>query len=266
VENDIKYVKGNFWPLFCEEQADKGRDHPYTCDIQKALELWSSQVADKRIVGGVGRSPDEIFESEEKAALSPLPPTHWTPMTWATAKVQENWRIQFRSAFYSVPYEYIGKQVEVMATLSAIHIFFGHTEIALHSPARYKWQYVRKSEHAPPEPEKYMSMTRTSIINQAKSIGFFTEQVVRSIFNHKTVDGLRPARALISLAKTYGRDRLEAACRRAVAYESPQYTSVKAILVKNLDRLDPEEPVESCGQQLFAFARQTGYFDPIISE
>jgi hypothetical protein len=264
VENDIKYVKGNFWPVYCEEQSERGREHPYAREIQEALDGWRARIADKRMVGGVGRSPDEIFDSEERRALLPLPATRWEPISWATPKVQENWRIQYASAFYSVPYAYIGKRVEVLATLSAVHIFFEHKEIAVHSPAKYSWQYVRRSEHAPPEPEKYMNMTRAGIIDQAKHIGFFTCQVATAIFNHKTVDGLRPARSLVSLAKKYGRDRLEAASKRAVAYESPEYASVKSILTKNLDQLDPDEPIDPSGQQLFAFAREHGYFNPLV--
>jgi hypothetical protein len=267
VENDVKYVKGNFWPFFCEEQAELGREHPYACDIQPALDKWTAKIADIRMIVGVGRIPDDIFGSEEKEALSPLPASRWEPVTWAIAKVAENWRIQFRSAFYSVPYAYIGKQVEVLASLSSVHIFFEHKEIAVHSLAQYRWQYVRRSEHAPPEPEKYMSMTRAGIINQAQGIGFFTAQVATSILDHKSVDGLRPARALLALSKKYGRDRLEAAARRAVGYECPEYASIKSILMKNMDLLDPaEEPIEPTGQRMFAFAREHGYFDPVISE
>ncbi len=264
VENDVKYIKGNFWPLFCEEQSELGREYPYSRDIQEALDEWTRDVSDKRIICGVGKSPDEIFESEEKAALSALPATRWEPISWAIAKVQDNWRIQYRNAFYSVPYRYIGKRVEVFATLSAVHIFFEHKEIAVHSPAKRRWEYVRRTEHAPAEPEKYMSMTRGSIINQAKQIGIFTCQVVTSIFDHKTVDGLRPARALIGLARQYGRERLEAASKRAVAYGTQEYTSVKSILTNSLDRLDIDEPIEPQGQKLFAFAREKGFFNPVI--
>jgi transposase len=266
VENDIKYVKKNFWPVFCEEQDELGREYPYARDIQGALDTWAKEIADKRVVGGVGRKPDEIFESEEKNALSPLPGTRWEPVTWGRAKVQENWRIQYRSAFYSVPYAYIGKQVDVCASLKAIHIFFEHKEIAVHSMAKYRWEYVRKSEHAPPAPEKYMSMTRASIVDQARRVGLFTGRVVTSILDHKTVDGLRPARAVLRLGKQYGRERLETAAKRAVVYDTPEYTSVKSILVNGLDLLPIDEPVEPTGQQMFAFARKKGYFNPDVSD
>lgn len=38
------------------------------------------------------------------------------------------------------------------------------------------------------------------------------------------------------LARSYGDDRLEASCHRALMIKSPSYTSVKSILKNNLDR------------------------------
>ena len=37
---------------------------------------------------------------------------------------------------------------------------------------------------------------------------------------------------------------------------------MKSILVKGLDKLDIEKPVDREGQKLFTFARKYGYFDP----
>jgi transposase len=262
VENDVKYVKRNFWPVFCEEQAEKGREVPLALDIQSELDRWTREVAETRRIGGVGRTVVVLFEAEEKAALKPLPASRWEQLTWSCAKVQENWRIQFQKAFYSVPYAYIGKQVQVMATLTAVYIFLSNKEIAVHSRAQYDWQYVRRSEHAPPNPEQYMSLTREALCRQARAVGCSTALVVIAIFSRKSVDGLRPARALVALGRKYSPQRLEAACARALEYESPEYASVKSILTKGLDQLAPDEPVLPSGQRLFAFAREDGYFDP----
>ena len=43
------------------------------------------------------------------------------------------------------------------------------------------------------------------------------------------------------LGETYGTDRLELACRRALAIQSPSYRSVKSILNNGLD----QEPMSS---------------------
>jgi hypothetical protein len=65
------------------------------------------------------------------------------------------------------------------------------------------------------------------------------------------VDGLRPARGVIGLKKKYGETRIEAACRRALIYDTPEYMSVKLILLKELDKLDVDKPVDHTGQKLF---------------
>jgi transposase len=264
VENDIKYVKNNFWPLFKEQQRQRGREIPDASEIEQALTHWTHDVSEKRIISGIGRSPQEIFETEEHHTLQSLPASRWDPVTWAQAKVHENWRIQFDKAFYSLPYRYVGKTVLVMANSKAVHIFFDHKQITTHRRARRAWEYVRKTEHAPPQPEEYMSATRQSLLLWAQRMGPSVGLVARAIFNTKGVDGLRPVRALLSFEKRYGRQRLNAACMRALLYDTPTYQSVKSILIKNLDSLDPDTPVGSTGQQQFRFARDSGYFDPDI--
>jgi transposase len=266
VENDIKYVKNNFWPLFKEQQKQRGSTVPDAGELTKALDEWTKQVSELRIIKGVGRSPQDIFETEEQHALGPLPPYRWDPVTWAQAKVHENWRIQFEKAFYSVPYRYIGHTVLVMANSKVVRIFFEYQEITSHRRARRLWEYVRKSEHAPPKPEEYMSATRQSLLLWAHKMGPSVGLVTRAIFNTKGVDGLRPVRALLSFEKRYGSVRLNTACKRALLYDTPTYQSVKSILTKNLDSLDPDIPVESTGQQQFRFARESGYFNPDIPQ
>jgi len=55
--------------------------------------------------------------------------------------------------------------------------------------------------------------------------------------------GFRACFGLVRLSEQYGSDRVEAASRKAIAISSPSYTSVKAILKNNMDRL-PDRPSE----------------------
>jgi hypothetical protein len=54
------------------------------------------------------------------------------------------------------------------------------------------------------------------------------QALVQSIFADKAVDGLRPARALMHLGQRYGKDRLEAACRRSLRYSRPKPRRARA--------------------------------------
>ena len=73
VENDVKYVKHNFWPLFMESQKQKGRQTPYLNDLREHLIHWNEEVAERRKIAGIGKTVVEIFEAEEKQTLRTLP-------------------------------------------------------------------------------------------------------------------------------------------------------------------------------------------------
>jgi hypothetical protein len=59
--------------------------------------------------------------------------------------------------------------------------------------------------------------------------------VVSEILSHPTIDKLKPVRHLLRLASKYSEKRLEMACQRACIYKMFSYSSVKNILVNNLD-------------------------------
>lgn len=262
VESDIKYIKGNFWPLFRERQRQRGRQVPYAEELQEELEHWSLEVADKRLVGGVGRSPEEMFATEEAAALKPLPCGRWEPLSWAEPTVGPDWRVQFEKGFYSVPYGYIGQKVLVYGDSQRVRIYAGTREITLHGRVERPWGKSIKEEHAPPHPQEWLSADRGGLLSWARRLGKPVEELAAAILADKAVDGMRPVRALIRLANTYSVERLAAACRRALLYETPSYRSVKEILHQNLDQLPLSQPAEPSGQIAFRFQREQGYFDP----
>jgi hypothetical protein len=79
---------------------------------------------------------------------------------------------------------------------------------------------------------------------QAEKIGPYCREVVDELFADRVLEKLRAAQGLISLKKKYGAKSLELACRRAVAYLSPKYQTVKSILKQGLEH----EPIERQAQ------------------
>ena len=78
----------------------------------------------------------------------------------------------------------------------------------------------------------------------AADIGPATANLVALQLNKRrhTEQSYRSALALLSLAKRYGRERLEAACRYAIAIGSPTRTSVQPILKHGIDKIDTAQP------------------------
>lgn len=223
VENDIGYIKRRFLAVFRARQRQLGRTVPDGEELATELLKWSTEVADERTVKGIGIVPREVFDSEEQAALKPLPAFRWDPLTVATAKVQEGWRVQFDRAYYSVPYRYIGRQVKILANHRLVRIFCEDNQIASHSRANNLWQIIRDPAHAPPAAVDMLATTREGLLHRAAAIGEPVERVASAMFSRGGVDGLRPCRALLSFQSKCGTQRLLAACVRALAYERPEY-------------------------------------------
>ena len=144
VEGDVKYIKSNFLAYFLARQKEKNIVIPMLRELITALICWGEEVADRRIVHGVGRSPSEIFKTEEKESLRALPKDRWEVASWSQCTVRRDWRIMFDSSYYSVPYELIGQLVQVCATRSLVRIFYRHKEVAYHERSKIKWDYKRK--------------------------------------------------------------------------------------------------------------------------
>ena len=60
--------------------------------------------------------------------------------------------------------------------------------------------------------------------------------LVQRLLSDRILERLRAAQGLLALRKTYGAQRLEAACARALAHDSPYYRTVKTILSTGADQ------------------------------
>ena len=95
---------------------------------------------------------------------------------------------------------------------------------------------------------KHLEWTPGRLLNWALSIGPATRDVVQWQFDHRPhpEQGYRACLGLLNLAKHCGKERLEAACRRALAIGSPTRKSIKSILDAKLDQhpdLFPARPL-----------------------
>jgi transposase len=262
VEGDIKYVKKNFLPYFHARQNEKNIKISTLRDLMEALDQWGREIADVHIVHGVGRSPLEVFKTEEEKTLRLLPQNRWELTFWSHSTVRKDWRIMYDSAYYSVPFQFISKPVQVCSTTTLVRIFFDHKEIAFHERAKKKWEYKRKAEHAPPLHEEVLQCTREGLLFMAEKAGSFIYEVACAILSHPTVDKLRPVRKLLKLANKYSQERLEKACKRASHYKIFSYSSVKNILENNLDQQPLEISTTSKVIQLptYRFARDPAVY------
>lgn len=256
VENDVKYTKRNFMPLFRERSIQRGVEHPSITDANDQLLVWSNETAHQRTIKGVGSKPIDLFEVE-KSKLLPLKDQRWDMEHWEEAKVGRDWRVQYKNTKYSVPHEFVGEQVMVCATMNLLRVFHESKEITVHKRSHAPHQDVAKEDHGPPHKQKYLSVTREGLHTRAQDIGPETAKLIKDLLDRPEVDGLKPARKIIDLEKEYGKERLEKACHRANTFGTQAYGSIKNILKQNLDRVEPtvQEATQSESRSSYRFAR-----------
>jgi len=186
-----------------------------------------------------------LFDADERPVLRPLPATPFELKYSAMYKVQRNYHVQLGRDrhFYSVPFEHIGKSVQVIYTRHTVEIYNGHNRIAFHKRDRRPNGYTTIAEHRPPNHQHYAQIkgyTAEFFLQQARKIGPACTSVTEFILDAKIFQEqtYNSCLGLLRLAKKYTDDRLERACRRALRVQKPTYTMVNNILYHNLDELE----------------------------
>jgi len=261
VENDIKYIKNNFWSFFSAKQREKGRQIPWSDELPEALAAWGRDIADKRKVAGLDETPEALFLQEIKA-LKQVPLERWDPITWTEAEVPPTWRVRYDNVYYSVPSALIGQNVSICAGTSLIKIFHNHSEVAIHSRLNEKGAFQRKPEHAPDYLENVLKANRITITALAEKKGGALQQVVMKLLLDLPQDHLNAARCILELEKKVGLERLEAACKRSLRYGEVGYANIKRILDKRLES-ESEKGTEILPSHLcleFEFSRSKEHY------
>ena len=188
------------------------------------------------------------FEQLDRPALKPLPGRRYEQSEWEKGKVHIDYHVEFEGRFYSVPCALIGARVEVRATTSVVEVLFRRVRVASHVRSYGRLgTMVTSDAHKPKCHSDYGDWPPERMLSWAASIGPSVRIVVEKIFARypRPELGYRPFLALTRDAKTFGSDRLDAACARGLALAGdygPTRKTVHAILVRNLDAAPlPEE-------------------------
>lgn len=183
-------------------------------------------------------SRKSLFEELDRPALKPLPVESYVYAEWKKARPHVDYHIEVEGFYYSVPYQLVKKELDVRITQQTIEVFYKRNRVSSH-PRNYdrSLRHVTTREHMPKSHQKYAEWTPDRIIKWAAKTGQQTARMVEAIMASRShpQQGFRACMGIMSLGKEYGKERLEAACSRALDIGSPSYKSVQSILKNNLD-------------------------------
>ena len=179
----------------------------------------------------------------EREQLGQLPSHRYDLARWKKATVNIDYHISVDNHFYSVPYQHVGKIVEVRLSESTLEVFLEGERIAAHRRSYRRGSYSTENKHRPKSHQKHLEWTPSRIIAWADSIGPATGKLVEAILKSKPhpEQGYRSCLGVIRLAKGVGAERMEQAARRALHYQLYSYQQVKSILENHLDETTEQE-------------------------
>ena len=180
-----------------------------------------------------------LFNELEKPALQPLPEKPYELSEWRKAQVNIDYHVQIDWHFYSVPYGLIHRPVEARLTTRTVEILHQGRRVAMHPRSYERGKASTLDEHRPKSHQRHLEWSPSRLMRWAQNeVGPQCAAAVRTIMDAKPhpEQGYRSCLGLMRLAKGYGNERLEAACRRALRVQACSYRSINSMLKAGLDR------------------------------
>lgn len=227
VESGVKYVKKNFLPL---------RDfHNRFQEANRQLKKWILETAGNRVHGTTHEKPLTLFENTEHMLLKKLPEHPPEKATWQKVIVHGDCHVTHLKCRYSVPYKLAKQTLWLRASETTVRLYREHELVAVHPRLFIPGSRNSIDEHLPPNALAYATRDSQWCLEQAKKIGIHCETIINQLLSDSVVDYLRSVQGIVALQKKYGNARLEAACHRALVFQSARYKTIKSILQKGLE-------------------------------
>ena len=225
------------------------RNHSFfsLAEARRAVEPLLTALNDRPFQKLEG-SRRSLFLELDKPNLRPLPAARYEFAEWRHARVNIDYHIQVKRHFYSVPYQLSRQQVEVRMTATTVEIMHQGGRVASHVRSHRKGGYTTNPAHMPASHRAHLEWSPSRLITWGAEVGPQTATFVEKLLESRPhpEQGYRSCLGLMKLARTYSRDRVEAACQRSLEIKSLSYRSVKSILSTGVDQLplQPSLPLE----------------------
>jgi transposase len=209
VESGVKYVKSN---------ALKARTFASLNEEQEHLAQWERTVADLRIHGTTKRQVARLFQEVERGALLPLARERFANFREARRRVNRDGHVEVAKAYYSVPPEYLAREVWVRWDPRLVRIFNHRFEqIALHV-RHEQGRFSTHGEHIAAEKICGLEHGAEHLLNKVRFIGPRCHDWAQAMLMARGIEGTRVLQGLLALTKKHSRETLEKACETALSH------------------------------------------------
>jgi transposase len=199
----------------------------------------------------LGVSRRQLFEGLDRPALAALPAEPFVYAEWRRRRVGLDYHVEVDGHYYSVPHRLLREQVEARVTARTVELFHKGERVAVHVRGGLRGRHTTLPEHMPQAHRRHAEWTIERIGREAAAIGPATAALTALILESRPhpEQGFRACLGILRLLRTYGHDRLEAACARGLEIGARSYGSIASILQHGLDRQPAPRPARG-GEEL----------------
>ncbi|WP_332854846.1 IS21 family transposase [Duganella sp. S19_KUP01_CR8] len=204
----------------------------------------------------------------ERSALLPLPSQRYELSEWGKVRAGQDYHISIEEHFYSVPFQFKGRELETRLTEHTLDIICQGKVIATHTRSYLVGGTSTNPAHRPASHKAVANWTEEEAMSWAATVGpsaqaMLKQQLAKTRGHHF---GYRITEAMRSLGKNYGRERLEAVCLYALAHKVSGTEDLRNIISKKLDLLLPDEIVgNSVNETDHENIRGAGHYERLLN-
>lgn len=190
-----------------------------------------------RKLTGRNQSRRQLFEDVEKDFLRTLPSVRYQMKELKSVTVMRNSYVTLKKHHYSVPKEYVGKRVDIVYDADILEIYHGLRLVTTHHRDDTPYAYTRKEAHNLPGRHGSYEKDLDEVFERAAQIDNIVLLYLKDVASQQKYmpQAFRSCRGILSLEKTFGLDRLVAACACASLMRVYGYQDVIAILNRGDD-------------------------------
>ena len=194
------------------------------------------------------------YQALDKPALQPLPSTRYCFAQWKKVRAGIDYHVTFEKHHYSIPHQYLKKDIELRITQRTIECFYEGQRIALHLRT-YKPGHTTSQEHMPAAHQAYAEWTPERLKKWALNTGRYTQALIEELIGiHKIPEqSFRGCLGILRLGERYGAERLEKAAQRGLSLGAIRYKNIESILKNGLDK----QPLNPSGHETKATTTRT---------
>ncbi len=234
VERGVQYVRERFF---------KGGSFKDLTHLREEAARWCRDVAGRRVHGTTRRQPLAVFQDEERQALVPWDGEPYEITHWRTVKVHPDHHVACQYALYSVPAGLCppGQQVEIGLGSKLVRIYHKGRLVKIH-PRQGRGGRSTDPADYPEELTAYTLRAPDGIKRGAAEHGPAVAEFAQRLFDGPLPWAkVRQGHKLIRLGQRYTPQRLDDACRKALAVDLIDVRRVERILVEALEQSEVQE-------------------------